>query len=260
MKNRFLKLFTLFGLIQMITINSLANILPINGMTTGALSDQLKNLFTPQGATFSIWGLIYLLLCLFTITIITKPIDAKIKKLAQLFIVNSLLNSGWIFAWHYQYLFVSLIIMTSLLINLVQINILIKDEVSNKLVYQLPFTIYFGWITIAMIANVTAFLVYYQWSGFGISHETWTLIILTIGILISLSQVIYFKKISYVLVIIWAFYGIYVKQVSASGFNNQYPNIVLLVLIGIIILSASLFWVVYFRYLKRKRFSIIESK
>ena len=111
MKNRFLKLFTLFGLIQMITINSLANILPINGMTTGALSDQLKNLFTPQGATFSIWGLIYLLLCLFTITIITKPIDAKIKKLAQLFIVNSLLNSGWIFAWHYQYLFVSLIII-----------------------------------------------------------------------------------------------------------------------------------------------------
>ena len=57
----------------MVTINSLANILPINGMTTGDLSDKLKNLFTPQGATFAIWGVIYSLLLVFTLRILLMP-------------------------------------------------------------------------------------------------------------------------------------------------------------------------------------------
>jgi hypothetical protein len=46
----------------MVTVNALANILPIAGMNTGAVSDSYPNLFAPAGITFSIWGVIYLLL------------------------------------------------------------------------------------------------------------------------------------------------------------------------------------------------------
>ncbi len=46
----------------MITVNALANILPIQGETTGAISDSYVNLFAPTGLTFSVWGVIYLLL------------------------------------------------------------------------------------------------------------------------------------------------------------------------------------------------------
>jgi hypothetical protein len=45
----------------MISANALANILPVNGVSTGQVSDAYQNLFTPAGLTFSIWGLIYLL-------------------------------------------------------------------------------------------------------------------------------------------------------------------------------------------------------
>ena len=53
--------------LAMITINALANILPINNMTTGDISDKYGNLFAPAGITFSIWGLIYLLLAAYVV-------------------------------------------------------------------------------------------------------------------------------------------------------------------------------------------------
>jgi hypothetical protein len=148
MKKKWLKFFTLVGFAQMILINSLANILPINGKTTGDLSDQLKNLFTPQGATFAIWGVIYLLLLIFIFRVLIRPIDNKTEQLSKLFIINSLLNSGWIFAWHYEFLTVSLVLMFGILINLIQINLLLKNtpDWTNKITLQLPFTVYFGWI------------------------------------------------------------------------------------------------------------------
>ena len=238
MKKIGVKILTLLGFIQMVSINSLANILPINGMTTGDLSDQLKNLFTPQGATFAIWGVIYSLLLVFTLRILVRPMKQKTEALSKLFIVNTILNSLWIFAWHYEYLLVSLGLMIVLLVNLVQINLLLKTTTdwSSKITIQLPFTVYFGWISIATIANVTAVLVGYEWVGLGISEELWTMIILVIGILVALSQVFYFKQIAYVLVILWGYFGIYGKHTSILGFDNQYPNIVTLLIIAMIVM------------------------
>ena len=48
--------------VLMLTMNGMANALPLNGVTTGQLSDEIPNLFVPTGFTFAIWGLIYALL------------------------------------------------------------------------------------------------------------------------------------------------------------------------------------------------------
>ena len=53
--------------ILMVVVNALANILPINGIGTGAVSDSYPNLFAPAGITFAIWGVIYLLLAAYTV-------------------------------------------------------------------------------------------------------------------------------------------------------------------------------------------------
>ena len=56
---------SLLSFLVMVGVNALANILPINGISTGAISDSYPNLFAPAGFTFAIWGVIYLLLGVF---------------------------------------------------------------------------------------------------------------------------------------------------------------------------------------------------
>lgn len=62
-----IKILTAALFLIMIIVNVLANVIPINGMTTGNISELYKNLFAPAGLTFSIWGVIYFLLAGYTI-------------------------------------------------------------------------------------------------------------------------------------------------------------------------------------------------
>ena len=62
-----IKIINMVTFLAMVTVNALANILPINGVGTGEVSDFYANLFAPAGITFSIWGVIYLLLALFVL-------------------------------------------------------------------------------------------------------------------------------------------------------------------------------------------------
>ena len=59
---RTVRFFATISFVAMVLINALANIMPINGVGTGEVSDSYPDLFAPAGITFSIWGLIYLLL------------------------------------------------------------------------------------------------------------------------------------------------------------------------------------------------------
>ena len=160
-----IKLLTLVTFIGMVVVNGLANILPINGVTTGRVSDSYSNLFAPVGITFSIWGLIYLLLLAYVIyQFIPKTLgkDKVINKINIYFIISSVVNSVWIFAWHYRIIGLTVILMLILLYSLIKISKLTNEMVlsfKDKLFIKIPFGIYFGWITIASIANITIFLV-----------------------------------------------------------------------------------------------------
>jgi hypothetical protein len=228
MEKNILKIGVLFAYVQMIAMNALANILPINNRTTGQLSDQLENLFTPQGTTFSIWGLIYLLLLIFAVANLMGATDPQKNRIRKLFIVNTLLNSSWILAWHYESWGLSLLIMLGILSTLILITQVTNDikPFLERLRWQLPFTVYFGWITVATIANTTAVLVAYEWGGLGISPTNWTVIILFIGLLIGLRQLLRLNQIAYGLVLVWAYAGIYLKHIDPNAFHRAYPSVV----------------------------------
>ena len=50
-----------------LTVNGLANTLPLNGLNTGEISDSFDIYFVPAGYVFSIWGVIYLGLLLYAV-------------------------------------------------------------------------------------------------------------------------------------------------------------------------------------------------
>ncbi len=215
--------------IVMIVMNYLANALPLNNHTTGQLSDKYPNLFVPAGITFSIWGVIYLLLAGFcTVQFIGS--GKTTADIGGLFAVTCILNALWIVCWHYEKLPLSLIVMLGLLITLIYINILIKEIPYG--VIKASFGVYLGWICIATIANVTALLVHYRWNGFGISEEMWTIIMISAGALIAALTLFRLDNPFVGLSVIWAFAGIILKR------REDYRLIVITALIWIIVIAT----------------------
>jgi len=241
---KILKTSTLVAYIVMIVTNALAILLPLGGRSTGQISENYANLFAPAGYAFSIWGLIYALLGIYAIYQSQKKENNLTEKINKVFIMNALLNALWIFAWHYDVIWLSVIIMLGLLLTLIKIaDILRSNQLTKKekWLVKLPFSVYFGWITVATIANITVFLVYLGWDRFGIPESFWTVIVLLVGMIIGSWRTLKDRAIPYGLVLIWAYGAILYKHLSVSGFNSQYPSIILtvsfclLVFLGVII-------------------------
>jgi hypothetical protein len=232
MENLLVKIFAAVFYVAMVVVNFLANGLPINNRSTGEISDAYFNLFAPAGITFSIWGLIYLLLggyVIYQFKKTTQEREGLLKKINFLFIATSLANILWIFSWHYDYIGLSVVLMLALLTLLIQITNLLRSEQftsGEKLFIKTPFSVYFGWITVATIANITVFLVSVDWKGFGIADFIWTSVILFVGALIGIARLQKDKNIAYGLVLIWAYLGILFKHISASGFDGKYPSVI----------------------------------
>jgi hypothetical protein len=80
---------------------------------------------------------------------------------------------------------------------------------------DIPFSIYLGWITVATVANVTDWLYLVNWNGFGIPATTWAVIMIAVASLLGLVMAFTRKDAAYLLVLVWSFVGIAVKQTSA---------------------------------------------
>ncbi len=236
-KHALVKIIAAVTYVAMVVVNGLANGLPINNRSTGAISDAYPNLFAPAGITFSIWGLIYLLLAGYTLYQFGLFQSDKgkgridlFKKVGLYFIISSIANIAWIFSWHYDFIGLSVLIMGVILFSLIKIaDILRKEKLSlkEKIFVRLPFSIYFGWITVAAIANITVFLVSVNWNGFGISNKIWTIAVLLAGLLIGATRMWKDKNIVYGLVLVWAYSGILFKHLSADGFAGQYQGVII---------------------------------
>ncbi len=249
-KNNLLKIFVAVGYVAMVGVNFLANALPIGGVTTGEASDSYGNLFTPAGLTFAIWGLIYLLLLVYTLYqfgLGQKEQGLEREKLFatinRYFLITSFANIAWIFAWHYGVIWLSVLIMLTLLMFLIKIADVVNKEklsLADTLCIRAPFSIYFGWITVATIANITVFLVSLGWNRFGMAEAMWAIIILLVGAGIGTLRMWKDQNIFYGAVLVWAYGGIWLKHTSSSGFNGAYPSIITAVFICLGIFLATI--------------------
>jgi hypothetical protein len=229
-----IKYLNIIMFIVTIGMNYLANALPLNNHTTGQLSDSYPNLFVPAGVTFSIWGVIYLLLAGFCTLQFMGSGKTITGDIGWLFTASCVLNALWIVCWHYEKLPLSLIVMIGLLITLIYINIILSDLPSG--IIKASFGIYLGWICIATIANVTALLVHYRWNGFGISEVNWTIILISAGALIAALTLLKLNNPFIGLSVIWAFAGIMLKR------KEDYRSIVITALIALIVVAAVTLW------------------
>jgi len=252
-KGSVLRWINILAFVLTIIVNSLAGSTTIiGGKFTNQISDANPTLITPAGYVFSIWGIIYILLGIFTVyqALSGRQSEAVRRRISWLFALSSAFNIVWLFFWQYEYLSVSLVLMFLLLATLILIYLRLgigktKAPIQERLAVHLPFSVYLGWITIAAIANVAVTLVSLNWDGFGLSPEIWAALLITIALIITLLVLATRKDIAYALVVIWALVGIGVNQ---SG--NQIVVLLTQISASIVVIASVL--VIAFMVLRRR--------
>lgn len=253
--SRILVFANLLGFVAVLTINYLSNSLPLNGKTPGQLSDQYPNLFTPAGLTFSIWGIIYLWLLVWVgaqaLALLNRSAAARMEpsvaKSGWLFFLSCLLNISWLFAWHWEQLVLSVVVMLGLFITLLRLNRaagvgFFKSSQSEKRLSHLPFGIYQGWISVALIANVTAVLVNRGWHGGILGEMTWAILMILAGAFIAVWVLFRQNNIGHGLAVAWALLGIFLKRNGSLEAGSQAVAFVALASMAAVLVVAALRW------------------
>jgi len=211
----------LLSVLLALTINILASTLPLNGQDTGEISNRFQVYFVPAGYVFSIWGLIYIGWIAFTVFqfLPSQKQSPRLRNLGYLFALSGVANAAWLFCWHYNQFTLSVIVML-ILLGLLIASYLRLDvnrmpvALSERWCVDIPFSVYLGWITVATVANITSWLYFINWGGFGISPEVWTVFMLFVASLLGLGMALTRRDVAYLLVLVWSFIGIAVKHAA----------------------------------------------
>ena len=224
MKDTLRQIANLVTVLIALTVNILASALPLNGQNTGEISDRFQVYFVPAGYVFAIWGIIYLGWIAFTIYQFQaqQKESPRLRRLGYLFALSNIANAAWLFCWHYNQFGLSVLVMLTLLGLLITSYLRLDVNRSSftraeRWSVDIPFSIYLGWITVATVANVTDWLYLVHWNGFGIHAQTWAVIMIAVASLLGLLMALTRKDAAYLLVLVWSFVGIAVKQTLAPA-------------------------------------------
>lgn len=209
-----------------LTVNALATLLPLNGVDPATISARFPSLFTPANYVFGIWGLIYTLLTAFVVyqALPAQRQSERLGRVGWLFALSCLLNTAWLFSWHYGVFWLSEVLMVGLLLSLIAIYQRLeigraRHRGAGKWFLDLPFSVYLGWITVATVANTSIFLLDLGFDG-GAAAPALTVLVIAVAAFIGLLALRLRSDLAFALVLAWAFVGIAVKQ------SGQTPSVV----------------------------------
>ncbi|MBF9255164.1 hypothetical protein I2I11_17835 [Pontibacter sp. 172403-2] len=247
---------TLFFLLHLVP-SQLTQLKLFNNQTIGDVSDKYPALFTPAGITFSIWGIIYLALAAFCIYHLIKAYKAPadhdanidLQRSGYLFMANNLATGFWTIAWVNEWLVISVVLILIQLATLLAMHLRLgifnaSRSVASKWFTQVPLGLYFGWIIIATVANISSALVGLGWGGFGLDDGLWTAMMIVVATLIMVF-VVFTRANPFVgLVGMWALYGIILKHHELGVADS--PQIIMTAWAGLAAL-ALLTAIIFFR-------------
>lgn len=227
------------ALVSTILFNYFSNTGKINNTTIGEVSKELQNLFTPASYAFVIWGLIYLLLIGFvfyqgkSLFSSNKNSDSVVLQIGWWFVISCIANSSWVFLWLYGETGISCIFILLLLFSIMQIIFRCRLELdlepfSKMLFVAWPFTIYAGWVTVASIANISAYLTKINWDGFGFAPDHWAIIMIIIAVTINIWAIYSRNLREFAMVGAWALIAIAIRN------EATYENVSIVAYIGAI--------------------------
>jgi hypothetical protein len=186
--------------------------------TSNTMYDMYPTAVSPAPFTFTIWLPIFLgslALGVFQ-ALPSKRGDARLDAIAPPLVSAFLLNglTGFVAIG------VSVLVIIALLAALVwTFTVMIRFETGDRkfnLFVRAPILIFFSWISVATIVNISQWLVSLGWSGFGVPAAAWAAGLILVAAGIGAGLVRRYQNITlYALVLVWAFVGIVAVKPSS---------------------------------------------
>ncbi|ARN78728.1 hypothetical protein BST97_12395 [Nonlabens spongiae] len=232
MKRKLFSIQNLLSVIILIAWNGYANTGNFNGKTVGDLSAEYNNLFTPASYAFSIWGLIFLMLLVFGIygvysafakasTAVPNKTDSDyrtdfVTTTAPWFLMANIFCSLWVGLWLEEMIGLSVVCMLGILICLIACIIKLDMEIWDApfpiiAFVWWPVCLYSGWISVAIIANVSAWLNHVLDLSQSVEIGV-TVIMILIASIINLAMVLFYNMREFTMVGVWALVAIFIRH------------------------------------------------
>lgn len=201
----------------------------LDGRTVGGMSDDYDTLFTPAGYAFSIWGFIFLGLTvnaayqLWLAFVAKAPEDPALAKHRVTFferigpwlMLTNVANCLWIVLWLTEQTAASVVVLASMFVFLTvamwRLDMARWDAPMEVIgLVWWPIAIYAGWVTVAVLANLSAFLAKHDVvSG---DSAAWAIAMIVVATSYNLAIIAWRNLREHALVAIWAAVAIAVRQ------------------------------------------------
>lgn len=212
----------LLATLVVIGVNAAANIVPINGVNTGEVSANYPMGFTPAGWVFSIWSLIYAGLIAYGTYAARAPAEAtpRIRAIEIPYLVSCAANAIWIFLWHYGLIAASFALMLVIFVSLFVVYLRLRatgaTSRSERWCVDMPFSLYFGWITTAILANLAAWFYDLGVYPFGLAMDDWAILTVVTATAVYTAAGVQTRDAIYTAVFAWAALGIVLQNLPIS--------------------------------------------
>jgi hypothetical protein len=150
----------------------------------GGWLDADSTLIAPGQRAFSIWSVIYTGMLAYAIwqLLPAQRTDARHSRIGYAVAASLVLNALWIGVVQLDLLGLSLPVIVVLLAVLawlfVQLRRMPPKNLVDTIVTDGSIGLYLGWVVVATAANATAVLAAADFSGWGLSDETWAVIVI----------------------------------------------------------------------------------
>ncbi|MFK8162168.1 MAG: hypothetical protein AB8H12_06855 [Lewinella sp.] len=240
--SRYLALFGMLLMLVLYALNASGNLGP---NPIGTTSTATNPLIVPAPYAFAIWAPIYTGLIVFPIFQLFKKRENHPAwiPLRKWFAANVVANGVWLAFASYDWQWLTVGVIIFMLISLFEINRLLRTiEAANAdrsyWLERLVFSLYFAWITLATVLNVSSALHFYGWDGFGIAEVTWTIIMIVIAALIAGYTSRRYRDPAYAGVVVWAFVALAIKHWAGTPVLGMLAGAVAVVFAGIMVWNA----------------------
>ncbi|QLG44877.1 tryptophan-rich sensory protein [Costertonia aggregata] len=241
-----LSVINVLSVLLVIVVNYLSQTMRWNNTTIGEISNTYSNLFTPASYAFAIWGIIFLSLLAYGIFQVRRAFFSgkKSKFIGQTgywFTIANVLNATWVITFVYDYTGLSVLIMLGILFSLIKIVLNTNMERWDAPIEVIalvwwPICLYSGWISVATIANIAAYLTKLGWNGGVLSEINWTILMIAIATLLNIFMIWKRCMREFAAVGVWALFAIYVRHqnsLESIAYIALAASIFVLVNIGI---------------------------